>query len=260
MMCYARVKNDLETEVSASFGTPYISTHKKISKATIASIPDVTYTGSAVKPFVSVKYGNTVLKNGTDYELSFSNNVKVGTASVKITGKGLYTGTVTKSFKIVKDETSNADISYRTYVQSYGWQPFVKDGSVSGTYAQAKRLEGIQIKLSKKDYAGGVKYKTYVQSYGWQLWASNGGTSGTMGQSKRLEAIQIKLTGDMSKQYDVYYRVQAQKLGWMGWSKNGASAGTAGFGYRLEGIQIKLVKKGDKAPTSSKVAYQKKQS
>ena len=261
IMCYVRVKNEPESQVSASFGTPYTATSikKKISDATIASIPDVTYTGSAVKPFVSVKYGSTILKDGKDYELSYSNNTKVGTASVKITGKGSYTGTVTKTFKIVKDETASADISYRTYVQSYGWQPFVKDGSVSGTYAQAKRLEGIQIKLSKKDYTGGISYRTYVQSYGWQSFVSNGSTSGTMGQSKRLEAIQIKLTGNMAKQYDVYYRVQAQKFGWMGWAKNGTSAGTAGFGYRLEGIQIKLVKKGSKAPSSSKAAYQKKQ-
>ena len=236
-----------------------ISETVKISKLSIASIPDVTYTGSAVKPFVSVKNGSTILKEDIDYSLKFSNNTKVETASVTITGTGTYTGSVTKTFKIVKDTTANADVSYRTYVQSYGWQPYVKYGSVSGTYAQSKRLEGLQIKLSKKDVTGGITYRTYVQKLGWQGWVSDGAYSGTKGKSLRLESFQAKLTGNMAKNYDIYYRVQAQKFGWMGWAKNGATAGTAGYGYRLEAVQIQLVKKGSKAPTSTKAAYQKKQ-
>ena len=261
-ICYARIKGKPDTEISASFGTPYTAPEvltKKMSGATIANIPNVTYTGNAVKPFVSVKYGNAILKEGTDYNLKFSNNTKVGTASVKINGMGMYTGSVTKTFKIVKDDTSNADVSYRTYVQSYGWQPYVKDGSVSGTYAQSKRLEGLQIKLSKKDTAGSITYRTYVQKLGWQGWVSNGTYSGTKGKSLRLESFQAKLTGNMSQKYDLYYRVQAQKFGWMGWAKNGASAGTAGYGYRLEAVQIKLVPKNGKAPGKTDNAFVKKQ-
>ena len=44
--------------------------------------------------------GNTVLKNGTDYTVSYSNNKNVGKATVKITGKGKYGGVITKTFKI----------------------------------------------------------------------------------------------------------------------------------------------------------------
>ena len=40
------------------------------------------------------------LKNGTDYTLSYRNNVKAGTATVVITGKGVYTGTKEVTFKI----------------------------------------------------------------------------------------------------------------------------------------------------------------
>ncbi|MBR4513799.1 MAG: leucine-rich repeat protein [Lachnospiraceae bacterium] len=258
-ICYARIVGQPDTEINATFGTPFTAPeYREISKAIIASIPDVTYTGSTVKPFVSVKYGSEILKNGKDYSIVYSNNTKVGTASVKIIGMGLYNGTVTKTFRIVKDETADADISYRTYVQSYGWQSFVKDGSVSGTYAQAKRLEGMQVKLSKKDVAGGVTYRTYVQKLGWQPWSADGATAGTMGRSLRLETMQLKLTGNMAKKYDVYYRVQAQKFGWMDWAKNGASAGTAGFGYRLEAVQIKLVPKGGKAPGKTANPYVKK--
>ena len=45
-----------------------------------------------------------------DYSVSYSNNTKVGTATVKITGKGNYTGSVSKTFKI-KNNFKKATIS-----------------------------------------------------------------------------------------------------------------------------------------------------
>ena len=82
-------------------------------------------------------------------------------------------------------------VSYRTHVQTYGWQGYVKDGVMSGTSGQSKRLEGINIKLENQEYSGGIKYRTHVQTYGWQGYVENGAMSGTSGQSKRLEAIKI---------------------------------------------------------------------
>lgn len=153
-------------------------------------------------------------------------------------------------------QAASGSVSYRTHVQSYGWQGWKKNGQMSGTTGKAKRLEGINIKLG--GVSGGITYRAHVQTYGWQGWKKNGQMAGTTGQSKRLEAIQIKLTGNAAKQYDVYYRVHVQKLGWLGWAKNGESAGSTGYGYRLEGIQIKLVKKGSSAPgTRAKIFYKK---
>lgn len=61
-----------------------------------------TYTGKACAPNVTIKYGSSTLKKGTDYIISYTKNTNAGIAKVKITGKGLYTGTVYKSFKIQK--------------------------------------------------------------------------------------------------------------------------------------------------------------
>ena len=56
----------------------------------------------------------------------------------------------------VRAETQDAEattqatatsVSYRTHVQTYGWQGYVKDGEMSGTSGQSKRLEGININL-----------------------------------------------------------------------------------------------------------------
>ena len=69
------------------------------------------YDGTAKQPAVTVKYGTETLVNGTDYTVSYTNNTKAGTASVTITGKGSYTGTVTKSFTIEPKNVSGLDIS-----------------------------------------------------------------------------------------------------------------------------------------------------
>ena len=142
-------------------------------------------------------------------------------------------------------EEKKLSVTYRTHVQSYGWQDFVSDGAMSGTQGEAKRLEGIEIKLKNAPEGSGIKYRTHIQSYGWETdWKENGQMSGTSGEAKRLEAIEIQLTEPIAETHDVYYRVHAQKFGWLGWAKNGETAGTAGYAYRLEGIEIVVLEKG----------------
>lgn len=147
-------------------------------------------------------------------------------------------------------------VTYQTHVQDIGWQGLKREGQISGTSNQSKRLEGIKINLiNNEGYSGSIQYRTHIQDIGWQGWKSNGTLSGTSGQSKRLEAIEIKLTDALSSAYDVYYRVHAQDLGWLDWAKNGQSAGTAGYSYRLEAIEIKLVAKGGTAPGATARPY-----
>ena len=155
----------------------------------------------------------------------------------------------------IPGDAYNANIMYKTHVQSFGWQTWKTNGQMSGTSGKAKRLEGINIKLSNAPYSGGVRYTTHVQSYGWQgnendpnTWRKDGEMSGTSGQAKRLEAIRISLYGEMAEHYDIYYRVHAQSFGWLSWAKNGEASGTAGLAKRLEGIQIILVPKGSPEP------------
>ena len=153
---------------------------------------------------------------------------------------------------------NNVNVEYRTHIQSFGWQGWKYNGVMSGTSGKAKRLEGINIKLTNKPYSGSIVYTTHVQSIGWQgnennvnTWFRDGQMAGTSGRAKRLEAIRIALTGEMAEHYDVYYRVHAQTYGWLAWAKNGEAAGTAGLSKRLEGIQIVLVPKGGAAPANN---------
>jgi len=68
---------------------------------------EYTYTGSAITPAVTVTDADgNVLAEGTDYEVTYSNNTEAGTATVTVTGIGNYTGTMTANFTITEDSSS----------------------------------------------------------------------------------------------------------------------------------------------------------
>lgn len=72
-----------------------------IKNAEIQEISSTAYNfGEAIEPVPVVTYNNTSLVEGTDYTVSYENNINAGTANVIITGKGYYSGTKTVSFEI----------------------------------------------------------------------------------------------------------------------------------------------------------------
>lgn len=186
---------------------------------------------------------------------SSSEPVSSGTNSTSLSASAGMPSAEISSSTEAKQAATTVDVSYKTHVQTFGWQDWAANGASSGTTGLAKRLEAIQIKTSAPASQGGIRYRTHVQTYGWLDWVSNGASSGTTGEAKRLEAIQIELTGALATQYDVYYRVHAQTFGWLDWACNGAFAGSAGYAKRLEAIQIVLVPKGGKAPGSTAAPY-----
>ncbi len=83
-----------------------------LSGANLSVINNQIYTGGELKPEPSVELfvtgqGSNVLEKGVDYTLSYENNVNVGTAQVTITGIGIYSGSVTKTFKIIPAEINS---------------------------------------------------------------------------------------------------------------------------------------------------------
>lgn len=77
----------------------------------VLATSSAVYTGKAVRPGLSVTVGGTTLLAGTDYTISYQDNVAVGTAQVTVTGKGNYAGTVAKPFEIVLPDLSGASVS-----------------------------------------------------------------------------------------------------------------------------------------------------
>ena len=101
-----------------------------INTLSISNIGSKTYTGSQIKPSVTVKDGSKTLVNNKDYALSYSNNTNIGTATITITGKGNYSGTRKIAFKIIpKTVTSVKQTSCTTSSIKLSW---AKDSKVSG--------------------------------------------------------------------------------------------------------------------------------
>jgi hypothetical protein len=101
----AETNNYLGGETTADFTI----SAKALSKDMVEDIEEQIYSGSAIEPKPVVKDGNSTLKEGTDYTLAYSDNNESGTATITITGKGNYLGTVTIQFIIIKEGDVNGD-------------------------------------------------------------------------------------------------------------------------------------------------------
>ena len=140
-----------------------------------------TYTGKALKPAVSVTYGYanamTTLKEGTDYTVTYSNNKNVGTAKVKITGKGNYSGTITKTFKIVlgkpaiksaaKSGASAVKVSWAKVPGAAGYEVYRSNGKTWTKVGTTKSASFTDKKVKKgTTYSYKVRAYTAKKTYG----------------------------------------------------------------------------------------------
>ncbi|MCM1114612.1 MAG: leucine-rich repeat domain-containing protein, partial [Clostridium sp.] len=109
-------------------GYTYSKTTKTIYKPTTYTLSTSTYTynGSAKKPSVTIKdsKGNK-LKSGTDYTVTYPSGRKnVGKYTIKITFKGNYSGTATKSFTIKPKNTSLSSVSAGSKKFTVKWKKY----------------------------------------------------------------------------------------------------------------------------------------
>ena len=132
------------------------------------------FDNTAKKPSVTVKIGGKALKNGSDYTVSYLNNTKVGTATVRITGKGDYTGTITRNFTInpAKQQIQKLETRYKGFFVDWA-----QKGSATGYEVQyatnsnftgAKRATITNNKTDKTTVSKLSANKTYyvrVRSY-----------------------------------------------------------------------------------------------
>ncbi len=84
---------------------PFYISPCKLSADCVSPIATQYYTGAEIKPSFGVICDGKALVAGKDYTVEYSNNTNPGTGTITITGKGNYTGTVTKTFTI-KEITS----------------------------------------------------------------------------------------------------------------------------------------------------------
>lgn len=145
-------KNNLTGSVTKNFtitSAPTTTTNISTCTATLSS-SSYTYDGTAKTPDITVKNGSTTLKEDTDYTVSYSNNVNAGTATAKITGKGSYTGTLSKTYTINKASIGTGTMTLSQYSYEY-------DG--------AEKKPDVTVKVGSKTLVNGTDYTvTYASN------------------------------------------------------------------------------------------------
>ena len=130
----------------------------------IDSIPNKAYTGKEVKPTITLldkKYGFEAYLQEDDYTVSYSNNINLGKATVAVTGKGWYKGTVTNTFYIVPKKVQELKVK--------------KQAKTSVTLNWTKNNEKV------------TGYKVYYYDYSKKAWKYSGKTTGTSYKVERLK-------------------------------------------------------------------------
>ena len=141
---------------------------KEIEQSMVQDIADQIYTGDAIEPTVVIKYGELTLTLNTDYTISYTNNTDVGTATISITGNGNYSGSTSKTFKIVSTQVEIGmvqAIPTQTYTGSELTPIVLKDG----TYTL---IEGTDYNITYSDNvdAGTASYTvTGIGNYGGEF-------------------------------------------------------------------------------------------
>lgn len=146
----------------------------EISGCTFAPIADVTYNTKAHTPEVTVAISGRTLEADKDYTVSYASNVKAGTATVTVTGKGNFTGSANTTFTIAK-----ADLNLSVYtISSLCTETEVKTSTLPSNFFLADETEtGFSIALTA---AGGdaifTQEPAVVDGENMITYQLNGGT------------------------------------------------------------------------------------
>ena len=150
------------------------SIKNNFKKATVSGISTKAFTGKNITQSITVKYNGKTLKNGTDYTVSYSNNKKIGIATVKIAGKGSYTGTITKTFKInpakqeIQKLTAKSKAFFVDWAQKGSATGYEIQYATNSKFTSAKKVTITNNKTDTKTISklsGKKKYYVRVRSY-----------------------------------------------------------------------------------------------
>ena len=150
------------------------SIKNNFKKATVSSISTKAFTGKNITQSITVKYNGKTLKKGTDYTVSYSNNKNIGTATVKITGKCSYTGTITKTFKInpakqeIQKLTAKSKAFFVDWAQKGSATGYEIQYATNSKFTSAKKVTITNKKTDTKTVSklsGKKKYYVRVRSY-----------------------------------------------------------------------------------------------
>lgn len=143
-----------------------------ISASAVSGTGNKVYTGSVIKPVPAVKVGGRTLKNGTDFTVSYKNNTEPGTATLKVTGKGNYSGSVSKTFRITARAINDVEVTVPDtvftgeqvkpdVVVSYGSYQFISDSDYTLSFKDNINIGTASVVVTGKNHLSGSRTVTF---------------------------------------------------------------------------------------------------
>lgn len=143
-----------------------------ISATAVSGTGNKVYTGSAIKPVPAVKAGGRTLKNGTDFTVSYKNNTEPGTATLIVNGKGNYSGSVSKTFKITARAINDVEVTVPDtvftgeqvkpdVVVSYGSYQFISDSDYTLSFKDNINIGTASVVVTGKNHLSGSRTVTF---------------------------------------------------------------------------------------------------
>lgn len=200
--------DDLEVTISADNKTATISGFipdqtveaVDLKDAKISGLAAKTYNGKAQtqKPVVKLDVNGTkfTLENGIDYAVSYKNNIKAGTATVTVGGKGIFTGNASSTFKINK---ANNPLSIKARTATVKYTALKKKAQAlavskvisftrkgQGTMAYTKVSGNKKITINKKNGTVTVGKKLKKGTYKVKVKVSAAGNANYKASSKTV--------------------------------------------------------------------------
>lgn len=171
-----------------------------LSSASVSEISSKSYTGSAIKPSVTVKVNGKTLSLNKDYTVTYSNNISVGTAKILIKGTGNYTGEKTITFKIIPKKISKVSLSKKTTNSlTLSWNKLddvtgykiYKYDSKSENYEYLKTIKGASTtSFTDSNLTDATVYKYKVRGYKTVDGnAYNGFISNSFAESTKVKTV-----------------------------------------------------------------------
>ena len=173
---------DTVVRVTVTLGVLTVDT----SKVTVSlDHSELTYNGKEQKPTVSVKYGDTVLTNGTDYTVTYpADTTNAGEKELTVTFKGNYSGTAAAKYTIAKAKVSVSGVKAENKTYDGTTTASVSatlSGAVSGDDVKVTAVGIFANKNSGSNKSISVTYKLSGADAGnYELTSASGTTTATI--------------------------------------------------------------------------------
>lgn len=152
--------------------TPIKFDDKKVSVSLEKS--SFVYNGQSIAPVVYVAYNHNNLIQNTDFTATYSNHNAPGVATVKITGIGNYSGSISKTYIILpekiasvsikKDSATSAVISWSAASKVSGYE-ILKFDSAKNAYVHLANVSNSQTSYKVSSLKNSTAYYYQIRAY-----------------------------------------------------------------------------------------------